>query len=135
MFFRTLKSGCGIEERRFHDARRHLNHIAMALVIAWRVCSLSHLGREEPETDAGEHFGEHEWQSAWAVIKRGQPPLRCAPNMGEMMTLVGKLGGWIERGGKSASPPGVQTLWKGLQRLHDLSLSWGLLSSLNTCVY
>ncbi|MES2597452.1 MAG: IS4 family transposase [Verrucomicrobiota bacterium] len=134
VFFRTLKSGCGIEERRFHDARRHLNHIALALVIAWRVCSLSHLGREAPQTDASEHFSPEEWQSAWAAIKREQPPATCAPTMGEMMKLVGKLGGWIERGGKSASPPGVQTLWKGLQRLHDLSLSWSLLSTLHTCV-
>ena len=27
-----------------------------------------------------------------------------------MIKLVGKLGGWIERGGKLASPPGVETL-------------------------
>lgn len=134
VFFRTLKSGCGIEAKRFHDARRHLNHIALALVIAWRVCSLSHLGREAPQTDAGDHFTPAEWQSAWAVINRGQALPKNTPTMGEMMKLVGKLGGWIERGGKSASPPGVQTLWKGLQRLHDLSLSWNLLSTLHTCV-
>jgi hypothetical protein len=41
-----------------------------------------------------------------------------------MIKLVGKLGGWIERGGKSASPLGVQTLWQGLKRLHDLSFVW-----------
>jgi hypothetical protein len=37
---------------------------------------------------------------------------------------MGKLGGWIERGGKSTTPPGVETLWEGLKRLHDMSLVW-----------
>ena len=49
-----------------------------------------------------------------------------APTLGEMIKLVGKLGGWIERGGKSASPPGVQTMSQGLNRLPDLSFVWQL---------
>ncbi len=47
-----------------------------------------------------------------------------APSVEEVIKLVGKLGGWIEPQGKSASPPGVQTLWQGLQHLHDLSTVW-----------
>ena len=53
--------------------------------------------------------------------------------MGEMAVLAAKLGGWIQRGGKSYSAPGVQTLWQGLQRLSDLAVAWSL-SSQNTCV-
>lgn len=124
VFFRVLKSGCRIEEKRFESAHRHLSHLALALIIAWRVLWLSQLGQHEAQRDGAEVFSPEEWQSAWAVIKRGEPMPASAPSVGEMVKLVGKLGGWIERGGKSASPPGVQTLWQGLQRLHDLSTIW-----------
>lgn len=126
VFFHTLKSGCRIEERRFESAERHLSHLAVALIIAWRVLWLSQISRHEPEMDAAEVFTVGEWQSAWAVIKRGQPMPERAPDVGEMIKLVGKLGGWIERGAKSASPPGVQTIWQGLRRLHDLSAVWNI---------
>jgi len=124
VFFRVLKSGCRIEEKRFESAERHLNHLAVALIIAWRVLWLNQLAQHQPHKDGAEVFAPSEWQSAWAVIKRGQPLPAHAPTVGEMIKLVGKLGGWIERGGKSASPPGVQTLWQGLNRLHDLSTAW-----------
>lgn len=133
VFFRTLKSGCRIEAKRFESAHRHLSHLALALIIAWRVLWLSRLGQHEAHRDGGKVFSPQEWQSAWAVIRRGKPMPASAPSVGEMVKLVGKLGGWIERGGKSASPPGVQTLWQGLQRLHDLSSIWHLCHP-NTCV-
>jgi hypothetical protein len=98
--------------------------LAVALIIAWRVLWLTQLGRHQQEKDGEKFFAPSEWQSAWSVIKRGKPLPSHAPTLGEMIKLVGKLGGWIERGGKSASPPGVQTLRQGLKRLHDLSLVW-----------
>lgn len=124
VFFRVLKSGCRIEERRFESAGRHLSHVAVALIIAWRVLWLSQLGQHQPAMDGAKVFTTSEWQAAWAVIKRGEPMPQKPPSVGEMIKLVGKLGGWIERGGKSASPPGAQTLWQGLHRLHDLATTW-----------
>ena len=126
VLFRTLKSGCRIEARRFESAERHLSHLALALIIAWRVLWLSQLAQNEPERDAEEIFTTSEWQAAWAVVKRGEPLPSKPPSAGEMIKLVGKLGGWIERRGRHASPPGVQTLWQGLSRLHDLAAVWNI---------
>jgi hypothetical protein len=124
VFFRVLKSGCRVEERRFENASRHLSHLAVALIIAWRVLWLSQIAQHQPEMNSAEAFTPSEWQSAWSVINRGEPLPSKAPSMGEMINIVAKLGGWIQRGGKSASPPGAQTLWQGLQRLHDLASVW-----------
>ena len=126
VLFRTLQSGCRIEARRFESAERHLSHLAVALIIAWRVLWLSQLAQNEPERDAAEIFTTSEWQAAWAIVKRGEPPPSKPPSAGEMIKLVGKLGGWIERRGRHASPPGVQTLWQGLSRLHDLAAVWNI---------
>jgi len=132
VFFRVLKGGCRIEQRRFESVERHLSHMAVALIIAWRVLWLSQLGQNEPETDGSAIFSASEWKAGWAVVRRGEPMPLKPPNVGQMVKIIGKLGGWIERAGKSASPPGVQTLWQGLQRLHDLATAWEI--SLMTCV-
>jgi len=56
-----------------------------------------------------------------------------------MILLVAMPGGYVDRsrvkrydssasrGGSSTdtAPPGVETLWKGLQRLRDLAWGWG----------
>lgn len=126
VFFRVLKSGCRIEQKRFEDCARHLSLLALALIIAWRVQSLSQAAQHEPEASASKHFEPHQWQAAQAVFKRGAPATEQAPTVGEMVKLIARLGGWIQRSPKQQSPPGVQTLWQGLHRLHDLSTGWSL---------
>jgi len=41
VFFRTLKSGCRIGERRFEDAERVLPRLALCLIVAWRTMHVS----------------------------------------------------------------------------------------------
>jgi len=38
-----------------------------------------------------------------------------------MIRMVASLGGYVIR---TKTQPGTQTLWLGLQRLHDLSTAW-----------
>ena len=40
----------------------------------------------------------------------------------EMVRMVGQLGGFVNR--SIDAMPGVETIWKGLQRLHDMALCW-----------
>lgn len=46
IYFRTLKSGCKIEQRRFETLDRVLHSLVFYSVIAWRVMYVCHLGRE-----------------------------------------------------------------------------------------
>ena len=68
-------------------------------------------------------FEPAEWKSVWQVIYRTTPPSR-PPRLGEMVRLVAQLGGYVNR--KAGAPPGPQTIWLGLQRMHDFALSWQL---------
>ncbi|HUI87078.1 MAG TPA: IS4 family transposase, partial [Anaerolineales bacterium] len=38
---------------------------------------------------------------------------------------IAKLGGFLAR--KGDGPPGVQTIWRGLNRLSDIAATWRLL--------
>ena len=121
VFFRVLKSGCRVEERRFEHLDRLLSCLAVYLIVAWRTLYLCRLGRSCPEICCEVVFEPSEWKSVWKVVRRSTP-LNTPPPLGEMIRLVAQLGGYVNR--KHRDPPGPQTIWMGLQRMHDFALCW-----------
>jgi hypothetical protein len=120
VFFRTLKSGCRIERRRFEDVERLLPCLAICLIVAWRTLFVSRMSRECPDLDCEAIFEPSEWQAVWMAVHRKKPP-RKAPRLSEMVHLIASLGGYVER---RNSEPGAQTIWIGLQRMYDLAWAW-----------
>jgi hypothetical protein len=123
VFFRVLKSGCRVEERRFEQIDRLLSCMAVYLIVAWRTLYVCRLGRRCPEIRCEAVFEPAEWKSVWTVIYRTEPP-GLPPCLGEMVRLVAQLGGCVNR--KRSDPPGPQTIWIGLPRMHDFALCWQL---------
>lgn len=121
VFFRTLKSGCRVEERRFEDVERLLPCLAIYLIVTWRTLYVCRLGREFPDISCEAIFEPAEWQSVYQVVHRKAPPA-TAPTLAEMVRMVAQLGGYLNR--QRRDPPGPQTIWLGLQRLHDITLCW-----------
>jgi Transposase Tn5 dimerisation domain len=120
VFFRTLKSGCRIERRRFEDVERVLPCLAICLIVAWRTLFVCRLGRECPDADCESVFEPSEWQAVWTAVYRKRRPEK-PPKLAEMVHLIARLGGYIER---AESDPGPQTIWIGLQRTYDLAWAW-----------
>jgi hypothetical protein len=122
IFFRTLKSGCRIEDRRFEHIDRFLPCLAVYLIITWRTLFVCQLGRECPDMSCEAVFEPAEWKSVYRVVLGKSP--RTAPKLQDMVRTVAQLGGYINR--KRPDPPGPQTVWLGLQRLHDIAACWKL---------
>jgi len=122
VLFRTLKSGCRVEERHFEHIDRMLPCVAVYLIVAWRTLMLVRLGRSCPEMDCECVFEPSEWKSVWMVIHRKAPP-RKPPKLAEMLRLIGQLGGYVNRPNRK-DLPGPQTTWLGLQRMRDLAWAW-----------
>ena len=122
IFFRTLKSGCRVEERRFEHIERHLPCLATYLIVTWRTLYVCRLGRECPEMSSEAVFEPAEWKSIYRVVLGVTPA--TPPPLAEMIRIVAQLGGYVNR--KRTDPPGPQTVWLGLQRLHDISTCWKL---------
>jgi hypothetical protein len=117
VFFRTLKSGCRIEERQFEFLARELNAIAVYMLVAWRVMLLCRLGRECPDLDCEVLFEPSEWKAVYTIVKRDAPPT-TPPRLNEIIRMIASLGGYVPR---TKTEPGTQTLWIGLQRMHDFA--------------
>ena len=122
ILFRTWKSGCRVEQRRFEHLDRLLPCLALYWIVAWRVLLLCRMGRSCPDLDCEVLFEPSEWQSVWRVTHTGPMP-RQPPKLGGMVRLVAQLGGYVNRPNR-ADPPGTQTLWLGLQRMQDLAWAW-----------
>lgn len=123
VLFRVLKSGCRVEERKFEHIDRMLPCLAVYLIVAWRTLYVCRLGRSCPDINCEAVFEPAEWKSVWKVTRRSDPP-RKPPSLGQMVRLVARLGGYVDR--KGSGPPGPQTIWIGLQRMHDFALCWQL---------
>ena len=125
IYFRTLKSGCRIEDRRFETLPRMLACTAIYMIVAWRTMYVCRLGRSCPDMPCDVIFDDSEWQSVWTVHHRGRgvPLPDHPPPLAIMIRLIAMLGGYVDRPNRS-DPPGVETVWKGLQRMYDLAWGW-----------
>jgi hypothetical protein len=134
VFHRTLKSGCRIEDRQLGEADRLAACLAIDMVVAWRICHLTKLGRDVPDLPADIHFDADECKVLLAYRRQSQPKThgKRQPRSAEVLTmheaihLIAKLGGFLGR--KSDGEPGTETLWRGLQRFDGLTEGWRLAS-------
>jgi hypothetical protein len=81
------------------------------------------LGRSCPDIDCDLIFDPAEWQSVWSVTHPGEPLPPSPPPLQEMVRLIARLGGYVDRPNRK-DPPGVETVWKGMQRMRDLAWGW-----------
>jgi hypothetical protein len=120
VFFRTLKSGCRIEYRRFETVERVFNCLAFLSIVAWRLMYICHMGRECPDIECEVIFEPSEWKSVYVTLGIEFPETGC-PTLNEVIRAIARLGGFMDR---PKNEPGTQTLWVGLQRCYDLSNAW-----------
>jgi hypothetical protein len=124
VFFRTLKSGCRVEGRRFEQTDRLLPCLALYLIVTWRTLYVCRLGREFPDISCEAIFDPAEWRSVYRVVRRESPPTE-PPSLSQMVRMVAQLGGYVNRKNRP-DEPGAKTVWLGLQRMHDIALCWDM---------
>ena len=125
VFFRTLKSGCRVEARRFEQVDRVQVALAVYLIAAWRTLYVCRLGRSCPDLDCECVFEPSEWKSVWTAVHGNSSLPKTPPPLRAMIRLIAQLGGYVNRPGRE-DEPGPQTVWIGLQRMHDLAWAWDI---------
>jgi hypothetical protein len=125
VFHRTLKSGCGIEQRQLGAVDRIEACLAIDLVVAWRIFHLAKLGRETPDVPCTVYFEDAQWKALVAYITRNPVPPAQPPALREAMRMVATIGGFLGR--KGDGEPGTKTLWLGLQHLDTMTVMWEIL--------
>jgi Transposase Tn5 dimerisation domain/Transposase DNA-binding len=116
LFFRVLKQGCQIERLRLETAHRLLKALAIYLIIAWRIHTMTMMGRAYPEASCEIVFEPREWQTIYMMLYQSPPPAQPPP-LRDTVRALAQLGGFLARTGDGE--PGIKSIWQGYQRLHD----------------
>jgi hypothetical protein len=117
----VLKSGCRIEHRRLKTATRLERALALYGAVAWWLLWLTYQARAEPDQPCTAVLDETTWQVVHLVRHPGAPLPATPPDLRTVLRQIAGLGGFLGRRGDGE--PGVQTLWRGLMRLHDMVLA------------
>ena len=128
VYFKVLKSGTKVEHARFQTKDRLLRYIALLSVIAWRLYWMTLLNRHCPEADCTQVVTENEWRALYALTHKTRTFPKKTPTVAQVVLWIAKLGGFLGR--PSDGPPGVTVLWRGWQRLTDISNTFALFDEL-----
>ena len=124
-FHYVLKSGCGVEELQLETAERMEKALATYAIVAWRLLWLTYEARKNPEKKIDEVLEEQEWKVLYLATQKNKALPNQSPTLREGIRQIASLGGFLGR--KGDGEPGVKTLWRGWQRLKDMSIGWQLM--------
>ena len=123
-YFRLLKMGTRIEDRRLRDAAALGKCLVFDAITAWRVFSLERYARDAPQTAAAEVLTTDEMAVIAEVSEaerlrppseRGQP---VGPDIRSWVILLARLRGWRPK--KHRELPGNEVLWKAYQQMQAM---------------
>ena len=128
VWFRVLKSGCKLEDRRLASAERLTRCLALYSVIAWRILYATMLARAVPDLPCTVLLETEEWQALFCAIHNTAVVTDKPPDIHQAVCWIAQLGGFLAR--KGDGDPGPMALWKGLQHLADLTKMYRILRPL-----
>ena len=126
LFHKVLKSGCRIEAKQLGTADRLARCLALYSVVAWRVMYAAMLARTAPDAPCTAILEPDEWRALACITLKVRIPPDQPPTLRDAVRWIGRLGGFLGR--KSDGEPGPTALWRGFQRLHDLSAMYHVMS-------
>jgi len=117
-FYRTLKSGCKVEELQSEIAIKLMKLVAIYSIIALEIMQLSYVARTHPEESCELCFTEEEWKILYRVSNKTKKIPGKPPTIYEAVVMIAKLGGFLAR--KSDGFPGVTVMWRGLTSFYTI---------------
>jgi hypothetical protein len=117
-FHYVLKSGCEIEELQERNMEKMKALILMYSVTAVFIMNLTYIARIHPELSCTILFEDEEWKILYCAAHRTKKVPDKPYTIKEAVDYVGWLGG--PKRAPSDGPPGVKTIWAGLQKLYTL---------------
>jgi hypothetical protein len=124
-FHFILKSGCRVERLQLRAGARLQRALAVYAGVAGWLLWLQEQARATPDAPCTVAVSEAAWQALLATSQRSLVLPVTPPSLRTVVRLLARLGGFLGRRGDGE--PGVQTLWRGVRRLHDLETTWQLL--------
>lgn len=113
-YHKILKTGYQIDELYLHTSRKAIiSALSFISLSACRLYWIIYKGRIDPECKADELFTEYEWKTPYIFLN--EPIPQNTPSLAQVILLIARMGGYKIQ--KASLPPGVKSMWLGLQAL------------------
>ena len=116
LYFRVFKQGCRVERLRLETDKRLFNALAIYMIIAWRIHTITMLSRAHGSASCEMLFSDKEWKTIYMMQQKSKPPTQ-PPSLNEITRMLAQLGGFLAR--KGDGEPGVKNIWRGYRALHN----------------
>jgi len=117
-FHYVLKSGCAVEKLQERSMDKTTLLVLMYSVIAVVIMNMTYAARIHPDEPCTLFFEEDEWKLLYRAANKTKKEVKKPYTIQEAVTYLGWLG-WPKRA-PSDGPPGVKTVWMGLNTLNNL---------------
>lgn len=125
VFHKILKSGLKVEDCRLQKSKRLLPFLTLSSIIAYRLFWITKVNRSQPNEPCTTVLAKHEWKALYCTIHKTRNLPQKVPSVKDAVRWIGQLGGFLGR--KGDKEPGITVIWRGWQRLTDISATWLIL--------
>lgn len=119
IFHKTEKTCCAVEDCRLTTAHRLMRFLALKSIIAWRIMFMTYINRQNPKGPAESVLAPTEIKVLETVIEKRTRKPKKIRTVNQAIKAIASLGGYLNR--KSDKDPGIITICRGIQRLHDFT--------------
>jgi len=92
--------------------------VLMYSIIATLLMNIPYIARINPRLSCAVFFEDDEWKTLYRMANKTKKPLEKLYTIAEAVTYLSWLGG--PKRAPSDGPPGVKTIWIGLDKLNTL---------------
>jgi hypothetical protein len=117
-FHYVLKSGCAVEKLQERSMEKTTLLVLMYSIIATAIMNITYIARIHPALPCTVCFEEGEWKVLYCTAHKTKTPPEKPYTIAEAVTYLSRLGGPKRAPGDG--PPGVKTIWVGLDKLNAL---------------
>ena len=124
VFHKILKSGCKAEESKLRTAERLMNLISVFCIVSWRIFWMTMINRTSPHAPPTIALSQEECVILDELVKNRPKNDEEAKTLSDYIVKLAQMGGYLAR--RSDPPPGTTVIWRGLSRLVDIQLGFGM---------
>jgi hypothetical protein len=117
-FHHVLKSGCAVEKLQERSVEKTTALVLMYSIIAAAIMNITFMARINPELPCTVCFEEEDWKVLYCTANKTKIPPEKPYTIAEAVMYLNWLGG--PKRAPSDGPPGVKTIWIGLDKLNTL---------------
>jgi hypothetical protein len=117
-FHHVLKSGCAVEKLQERSMEKTTMLVLMYSIVAVTIMNITFIARIHPQLPCTVCFAEDEWKVLYCTANKTKKPPDKPYTIAEAATYLSWLGG--PKRAPSDGPPGVKTIWIGLDKLNTL---------------